>query len=227
MTVGALDPDRFAAFIRTQTRLMAPPLVPEIRLHLSDAITPLWQATEDTLAKNGIAPPYWAFPWVGGLALSRHVLDHGASLSGKRVLDLASGSGIAAIAATMVGATATAADIDPLAAIAATLNADANGVAITTTTEDFLARTDVSDFPYDAVLAGDVCYEKPMAEKMMRFLQRLAADGRIVWLADPGRNYLPQQGLEEIARHLVPCTREIEDAEQKTVRIFRVLPKRL
>lgn len=225
MTVAPLDSVRLAAFIRTQTRLMAPPLVPEIRLHLSDAITPLWQATEDTLEKNGMSPPYWAFPWVGGLAMARHVLDHGTIFSGKRVLDLASGSGITAIAAAMASATATAADIDPLAAIAATLNADANGVAITTTTDDLLARTDVRDLAYDAVLAGDVCYEKPMAEKMMRFLSRLAADGRTVWLADPGRNYLPQRGLEEIARHLVPCTREIEDAEQKTVRIFRVLPE--
>lgn len=225
MTVDPLDPERVAAFIRKQTRLTAAPLVPEIRLYLSDAITPLWQATEETLEKNGIAPPYWAFPWVGGLALSRHVLDHGASLSGKRVLDLASGSGIAAIAAAMVGAASTAADIDPLASMAATLNAEANGIAIATTTEDFLARADISDLAYDAVLAGDVCYEKPMAEKMMRFLTRLAADGRIVWLADPGRNYLPQHGLEEIARHIVPCTREIEDAEQKTVRIFRVLPE--
>ena len=225
MTAIALDTDRIAAFIRHQTRLTAPPLVPEIRLHLADAITPLWQATEATLEKNGMAPPYWAFPWVGGLALTRHVLDHGSALSGKRVLDLASGSGIAAIAAAMVGAAATAADIDPLAATAAMLNAEANRVAIVTTTEDFLAQSDVSDFAYDAVLAGDVCYEKPMAEKMMRFLGMLAANGRVVWLADPGRNYLPPQGLEEIARYIVPCTHEIEDAEQKTVRIFRVLPE--
>jgi predicted nicotinamide N-methyase len=221
VTVDPLDSNRLAAFIRTQTRLMAPPLVPEIRLHLSDAITPLWQATEDTLQKNDMAPPYWAFPWVGGLALARHVLDRGASLSGKRVLDVASGSGITAIAAAMRGAAATAADIDPMAAIAATLNANANSVAIATTTEDFLARTD--DIPYDAVFAGDVCYEKPMAEKMMQFLRRIAARGPTVWLADPGRNYLPQQGLEEMARYDVPCTREIEDAERKTVRIFRVL----
>jgi predicted nicotinamide N-methyase len=223
VTGERLNHERVAAFIRTQTRLIAPPLVPEIRLHLSDAITPLWQATEDTLEKSGIAPPYWAFPWVGGLALARHVLDHGASLCGKRVLDLASGSGITAIAAAMVNAKATAADIDPLAAAAATLNAEANSVTIATTTKDFLARSEVGDLAYDAVLAGDVCYEKPMAEKIMRFLQRISTSGRTVWLADPGRNYLPQRGLEEMARYDVPCTREIEDAERKTVRIFRVL----
>lgn len=202
---------------------MTPPLVPEIKLYLADRITPLWEATEASLNEKGIAPPYWAFAWVGGQALARHILDHGASLAGKRVLDLAAGSGIAAIAAAMTGAVATAADIDPLSCAAARFNAETNGVAIDTTTEDLLAAS-AADGGWDAVTAGDVCYEKPMAEKMMRALQMHAAKGRRVWLADPGRNYLPNAGLEEIARYAVPCTRELEDAEQKTVRIFRVRP---
>jgi predicted nicotinamide N-methyase len=189
-------------------------------------MTPLWEATEATLARSGMPPPYWAFAWVGGQALARHVLDHGrAALSGARVLDLAAGSGLVAIAAALIGAEATAADIDPFAAVAAEANAQANGVRIATLTEDILAeRLDVAALPWDAVLAGDVCYEKPMAERMMRLLRALAAAGRTVWLADPGRSYLPREGLAEIGRYVVPCTRELEDAEEKTVRIFRVLP---
>jgi predicted nicotinamide N-methyase len=153
--------------------------------------------------------------------MARHVLDHGAFLAGKRVLDLAAGSGIAAIAAAMKGAEAIAADIDALACAVAALNATANNVTIATTDADLLAPN-AADGGWDVILAGDVCYEKPMAERMMKVLQGHAAQGRTVWLADPGRNYLPKGGLEEIATYLVPCTRELEDAEQKTVRIFRV-----
>jgi predicted nicotinamide N-methyase len=222
--VTVREAERIASFIRAQTRLTRPPLVPEIRLHLTDAMTPLWEATEATLDRSGVPPPYWAFAWVGGQALARHVLDHGrAALSGARVLDLAAGSGVVAIAAALVGAEATAADIDPFAAAAAEINAQANGVRVTAVTRDILAG-DGDALPWDAVLAGDVCYEKPMAERMMRLLRALAAAGRTVWLADPGRSYLPPDGLAEIARYVVPCTRELEDAEEKTVRIFRVLP---
>jgi predicted nicotinamide N-methyase len=225
VTSATLDSGRIAAFIRSETRLIAPPLVPEIRLHLTDAMTPLWEATEVTLQLNGVPPPYWAFAWVGGQALARYVLDHGrAALAGKRVLDLAAGSGIGAIAAALVGADACAADIDRFACIAADINAEANGVRIATSTDDILASTDASAFAWDAVLAGDVCYEKPMAERMMALLHAVAATGRTVWLADPGRNYLPRGGLDEIARYTVPCSRELEDTEEKTVRIFRVLP---
>ncbi|MGE5539858.1 MAG: class I SAM-dependent methyltransferase [Gemmatimonas sp.] len=202
---------------------MAPPLVPEIRLHLATAVTPLWEATEATLEREGVPPPYWAFAWVGGQALARYVLDHGAALSGRRVLDLAAGCGIAAIAAAMHGAQADAADIDAFARAAARVNAEANGVSIGEVADDLLAAPP-SSLQWDAILAGDVCYEKPMTERMMRLLRRAAGEGRTVWLADPGRSYLPKDGLEELARYVVPCTRDLEDADQKTVRIFRVVP---
>ncbi|HET9149085.1 MAG TPA: 50S ribosomal protein L11 methyltransferase [Alphaproteobacteria bacterium] len=219
---GTAAESPYAAFIRRETRLSAPPLVPEIRLHLADAITPIWSASEATLEANGVPPPYWAFAWVGGQALARHVLDHGsAAMSEKRVLDLACGCGIAAIAAAMRGAAVTAADIDPFALAAVRLNAEANGVALAMSGEDFLANPH-APCPWDIVLAGDVCYERAMAARMMDFLRAAAARGLTVWLADPGRNYLPKDGLVEIARYLVPCTREIEDAEEKTVRIFEV-----
>jgi len=221
----AADSERIAAFVQSETRLAAPPLVPEIYLHLTDAITPLWEATEATLDRKGVPPPYWAFAWVGGQALARFVLDHGrTALAGKRVLDLAAGSGIVAIASAMIGADACAADIDRFACVAAALNAKANRVCIATSTDDFLAGSETTTVPWDAVLAGDVCYERPMAERMMRRLRGLAATGRTVWLADPGRSYLPRTGLDEIARYRVPCSRELEDAAEKTVRIFRVLP---
>lgn len=216
--------DGFAAFIRRETRLAAPPLVPEIRLHLADAITPIWSASEETLRAKGVPPPYWAFAWVGGQALARHVLDHGAPfLRGRRVLDLAAGCGIAGIAAAMGGAAVTVVDIDPFALTAARLNAEANGVALSASNTDLLSHPPAA-LPWDVVLAGDVCYERPMAERMVMFLRTAAAQGRTVWLADPGRSYLPKDGLAEIARYRVPCTRELEDAEEKTVRIFRVAP---
>lgn len=212
----------YAAFIRRETRLLAPPLVPEIRLHLADAITPIWSASEATLEANGVPPPYWAFAWVGGQALARHVLDGGgAAMGGKRVLDLACGCGIAAIAAAIRGAVVTAADIDPFALAAVRLNAEANGVALATSCEDLLANPH-APCPWDIVLAGDVCYERAMAARVMDFLRTAAARGLTVWLADPGRNYLPKDGLLEIACYAVPCTREIEDTEEKTVRVFEV-----
>jgi predicted nicotinamide N-methyase len=223
--VTAAEAERIAAFIRAQTRLVRPPLVPEIGLHLTDAMTPLWEATEAILHRGAVPPPYWAFAWVGGQALARHVLDHGRGpLNGARVLDLASGCGIAAIATVMIGATATATDIDPYAAVAAEINAAANGVRIATSTADLLASGDAAALSYEAVLAGDVCYERPMAERMMALLRACASRGLTVWLADPGRSYLPKDGLEELAHYGVPCTRELEDGEEKTVRIFRVRP---
>jgi predicted nicotinamide N-methyase len=219
--VTPLDAPSVAEFIRRRTVLVAPPLVPEIRLHLATEVTPLWEATEATLATNGMPPPYWAFAWVGGQAMARYVLDHGAALSGRRVLDLAAGCGVAGIAAAMRGATAEVADIDSFALEAARLNAAANGVSVTPIIDDLLAAPS-APLAWDMILAGDVCYERPMTERMMRLLRAAAADGRTVWLADPGRSYLPKDGLEEIARYVVPCTRDIEDADEKTVRIFRV-----
>jgi predicted nicotinamide N-methyase len=216
-----LDAALLTDFIRSETRLVPSPLVPEIPLHLATEVTPLWEATEATLATEGIPPPYWAFAWVGGQAMARYVLDHGEAVTGRSVLDLAAGCGIAGIAAALRGATVDIADIDAFALAAAQLNADANGVALTPIVDDLLAAPP-SVARWDMILAGDVCYEKPMTERMMRLLRAAAAEGRTVWLADPGRSYLPKDGLEELARYVVPCTRDLEDADEKTVRIFQV-----
>ena len=210
------DPKRFLA---ANTRLSAHPLVPEVALHLADELTPLWQATEAWLAREGVSPPYWAFAWPGSAALARWLLDDPAPVRGRRVLDFASGCGLAAIAAAKAGATSVlAADIDPLAEAAALLNAAANGAALAATTRDVLGEAG----PWDVILAGDVCYEAPMAARVFAWLRAEAARGVAVFLADPGRAYLPREGVSPVARFRVPTTRELEDREEREVAVLRV-----
>ncbi len=204
-----------AAFIRAHTALAAPALVPELRLWTATEITPLWQATEAWLAARNLAPPFWAFPWPGGQALARHVLDHPDLVAGRRVLDFAAGGGIAAIACARAGAAfVEAAEIDPLAASAIALNAAANGVSVRTLTGDVVG----SPCRWDLILCGDVCYEAPMTAHILPWLRGLAcvAEGL---RADPGRAYLPA-GLAAVARYAVPTTRELEDRDSRDVGLF-------
>ena len=213
-----MDP---AAFVRANTAIGRPPLVPEIRLHLATEVTPIWQATEESLARFGTPPPFWAFAWAGGQALARYILDHPETVAGKDVLDVASGSGMVAIAAAKAGAArVTAADIDPYAAEAIALNAALNGVTIGIETRDLLDRGPAG---WAVVTAGDVCYEEPMASRMLALLRRIAARGRLALLGDPGRAYLPREGLVELARYTVPVSRELEDREAKEGVVFEVL----
>ena len=147
-------------FVLANTAIAAAPLVPEIRLHLATEVTPLWQATETELAQSGLEPPFWAFAWPGGQALARYVLDRPQLVRNKRVLDIAAGSGLAAIAAAKAGAAQVVAnEIDDFAAVALALNAALNGVAVEVSRHDLLGGA--AD-PFDVVLAGDVCYERPM-----------------------------------------------------------------
>lgn len=210
------------AFIHAQTIVAAPPLVPEIRLHLATEITPIWQATEATLAASNLPPPYWAFAWPGGQAIARHLLDHPELVRGRRVLDFASGSGLVAIAAAMGGAArAVANDIDAVASTAVALNAALNGVAVETDDRDLLEDADIG---FDLVLCGDVCYERPMAERVTGWIRRLAARGVEVLLADPGRAYLPTAGLVEIARYGVATSLELEDRKLRETVLYRLEP---
>lgn len=209
------------AFIRTQTALTAPPLVPEIRLHLASEVTPLWRATEATLAARDVPPPYWAFAWPGGQALARYVLDNPERVAGRRVLDFAAGSGLAGIAAARGGAEAvTAADVDAHAAAAIALNAAANGVTIDILHDDPIDRPSA----WDVVLAGDICYEQPMAERATNWLRRLAAAGTEVLLGDPGRSYRPADGLVELARYRVPTSLDLETRTECETVVWRLLP---
>jgi predicted nicotinamide N-methyase len=210
-----------AAFIRANTRLMRVPHAPEIRLHLADEATELWQKTEEELGAIGLPPPFWAFAWAGGQALARYLLDHQGLLQGRRVLDFAAGSGLVAIAAASAGAAAVeASDIEPFAIAAMTLNAAANGVAIAPRQADHVG----TDEGWDAVLAGDIHYEKDTAERVTAWLAGLHARGALVLVGDPGRSYLPKDRLEALATYEVPVTRSLEDAEVKRTSVWRFRP---
>jgi predicted nicotinamide N-methyase len=209
------------AFIREQAALTAPPLVPEIRLYLASAVTPLWRATEATLAAREVPPPYWAFAWPGGQALARYVLDNPAMVRGRRVLDFAAGSALVGVAAARAGAAATtAADIDRIAAAAIALNAAVNGVIIDILHDDPIDRPSA----WDVVLAGDVCYEQPMAGRATAWLRGLAAGGTEVLLGDPGRSYRPTDGLVELARYRVPTSLDLETRTECETVVWRLLP---
>lgn len=218
-----------AAFIRAHTVLRSVPHAPELRLHVANEATELWSRTEEELDEIGLPPPFWAFAWAGGQALARYLLDNPETVAGRRVLDLASGSGLVAIAAMRAGAASAGAnEIDPFALAAIALNAAANGVAVDVVPGD-LVGADPGTSPafweaYDCVLAGDVCYEKGMAARMMAHLRAAALSGRTVLLGDPGRAYLPGTGLIQLADYAVPVTRALEDSEVKRTRVWRVEP---
>ena len=208
-----------AAFVRAQTRLLPVPLCPEIRLCLAEESIPLWTKTEEELERDGLPPPFWAFAWAGGQALARHVLDHPDLVRGKRVLDFASGSGLVAIAAAMAGArSVVAVDIDPFAAAAIAINAEANGVSVSVVTDDPIGTSPA----VDVVLAGDIAYERDLAARVFDWLAELGAAGRDVLVGDPGRAYLPLERLELLARHEVPVSRDLEDAEIKRSAAWRL-----
>ena len=208
-------------FVAAHTTVARAPLVPEIALHLASEITPIWQATEEWLKERNIEPPFWAFAWPGGQATARLLLDEPARVSGKRVLDFAAGCGIAAIAAAKASAAIVeAAEIDPLALAAVRINAALNGVEVATPEGDIVG----APCRWDVILAGDVCYEAPMTAHILPWLRGLAAAGAEVLLADPGRAYLPREGLEPISRHAVPTTLELEDRTLREVTLFRLLP---
>lgn len=210
-------------FVRRNTEISRPPLVPEIALHLATAMTPIWQATEESLARGAVPPPFWAFAWAGGQALARFLLDNPEFVRGREVLDIGSGSGIVAIAAAKAGAArVVAADIDPFAAAAIALNAALNGVTVTVETRDLLDRAAAG---WGVALAGDICYEEPMSSRAMTLLRRIAARGRTALLGDPGRSYLPRSGLVELARYEVPTSRELEDREAREGVVWQVLPE--
>jgi len=208
-------------FILDNTRPQRPPHTPELTLHLADEITPIWKMTEEALAEIGLPPPFWAFAWAGGQALARYVLDSPQVVAGKAVVDFASGSGLVAIAAARAGAARVlAADIDPFCGAALALNASANGVAAEFTDADLLDAAPPGWA--DVILAGDICYEKPLAERVMAWLRTARAAGAEVMIGDPGRSYFPRTGLVKLAEYQVPTTRELEDMEVKRTAVWRL-----
>jgi len=202
-----------AAFVAANTRLQPVPHAPEISLHLADEVTPIWRLTEEELGELGLPPPFWAFAWAGGQALARYLLDHPHEVAGRRVLDFAAGSGLVGIAAMKAGAASVlCADIDPFCAAAVAANAAVNAVALDFTADDLL---DAPPPDVDVICAGDVCYEKPMTDRVLVWLARAKANGARVLIGDPGRTYFPREGLAFLAEYRVPTTRELEDQEVK------------
>lgn len=208
----------WAAFIRDNTEALAPPLVPELRLHLAAESLTIWQLTEDELAERNVPPPYWAFAWAGGQALARFVLDNPARVAGRDVLDLGSGSGLTAIAARRAGARrVVAADIDPISCTAARLNAGLNGTEIEIIAEDLLAAHSATALVPEpgVVLVGDLFYERELAVRVLGFIERRQAAGACVLAGDPQRSYFPRERFELVAEYSVPVSRELEDNEIK------------
>jgi predicted nicotinamide N-methyase len=207
------------SFILENTALLSPPLVPEVRLHLAHEAVPLWEKTEEELGEIGLPPPFWAFAWAGGQALARYVLDNPGLVAGHSVLDFASGSGLVGIAALKAGATRTeASEADAFALAAIWLNAEANRVNLEAIGVDLIGR----DGGWDLVLVGDCFYEKPLADRLLPWLEMLARRGAVVLVGDPGRSYFPKTGLTRLAAYEVPVTRALEDAEIKRTSVWFV-----
>ncbi len=207
-----------AAFIRENTRLQPVPHAPEISLWLADEITPIWRLTEEELGEMGVPPPFWAFAWAGGQALSRYVLDHPHEVAGKRVLDFAAGSGLVGVAAMKAGAASVlCADIDPFCQAAVAANGAANAVTLAFTDQNLL---DAPPPDVDVICAGDICYEKPMTQAVLAWLAQARAQGVRVLIGDPGRTYFPRTGLDFLAEYRVPTTRELEDQEIKRASVW-------
>ena len=220
MSAPAAQLDR-RGFILEHTRILPVPHAPEISVHVAEEATELWQKTEDELATIGLPPPFWAFAWAGGQALARYLLDAPETVRGLRVLDFASGSGLVAIAAAKAGAASVeACDIDAFAAEAIALNAAANGVRVTVRLEDLVGQ----DEGWDIVCAGDVCYERGMADRVIAWLSELSSRGTQVLIGDPGRSYLPKDQLDRLASYQVPVTRSLEDAEIKQSYVWQLKP---
>lgn len=225
MMTTAPPPDR-SAFIRAHTRLVAPPLVPEVRLHLADRTTRIWAATEAELAATNTDPPFWAFAWAGGQAVARHILDHEDS-TGLRIADFGVGGGLTSIAAIKRGASGvTGYDIDPLCAVAVALNAEANGVSpgrITVRIEDLLAPSaSLEALDFDVLIAADVFYERAPAAHALAFLERHAKAGIRVLAGDPERQYFPRDRFRRLATYDVPVDPDLEGVSHRATSVWEL-----
>jgi predicted nicotinamide N-methyase len=206
-------------FIQTHTRLAPVPFVPEIALHQADEPIELWEKTEQAGVEQ--PPPFWAFAWAGGQALARHLLDQPELVLDRAVLDLATGSGLVAVAAALAGAASvTANDIDPYSLAAAEANALANNVRIETVEADILD----SDPAASVILAGDVFYSREMAGRVLPFLRRAAGRGCLVLVGDPGRAYLPVDGMIKQATYAVPVIESLESVKVRETTVWQVTP---
>ena len=206
------------AFVLRHTLLRPVPGLEEIRLHLADDVLQLWHAVQVETDDRDAALPYWAFAWAGGLAIGCYLREHPEAVAGRRAFDLASGSGLCAIAALQAGASqVTSADIDGFAAAAIELNARANSRRVAVVQRDVL---DDEPPEVDVILAGDCWYDARLADRVLPWLHRAGARGIDVLVGDPGRRYLPTAELVELASYDVRTTTELEDLERKQGRVY-------
>jgi predicted nicotinamide N-methyase len=219
---GIVQPQPSAVeIIRESTRLCPVALVPEILLYQAGEPVSLWQQVEQATGQDGLAPPFWAFAWAGGQALARYLLDHAETVTGRQVIDVASGSGLVAIAAAKAGATAvTAYDIDPLAAAAIAINATANGVTVHARCIDVLDSAAVPGPDVGLMLVADAFYERDLADRVIRFLDRGRGRGVGFLAGDFGRAYLPRYRLRPLAAYDVPDLGALEDRDVKRTTIW-------
>jgi predicted nicotinamide N-methyase len=211
------SPDEIRAFIVANTAPLPVLHCPDIKLHLAHEAVDLWQLTEAELEAKGLPLPFWAFAWAGGQGLARYVLDNPEIVAGKTILDMASGSGLVGIAAKIAGAAhVLCADIDPMSAHAITLNAALNQVEVEFVLTDLIGKP----LDHDVILVGDLFYERDIAAPLLAWLQNLHQGGSLVLIGDPGRTYLPKDGLIALADYQVPVSRALEDADVKRTRVW-------
>lgn len=210
------------AFIEENTMVARLAACPEIRLHLGDSMAGLWDRAHEVLGSAATRPPFWSLAWIGGQALARYVLDRPEAAAGRRVLDFGSGSGLCAIAAAKAGAAfVSASEIDRIGRTAIAMNAALNGIRVAVLDADLLGRPLAG---FDVVLAGDVWYERPLAEAVTPWLRRLAAEGLEVLVGDCRRAFFPRSGIVELARYEIPTSPEVEQGNITTACVWRVEP---
>ena len=210
------------AFVLRNTQLSPVPGLEDIRLHLADEVLTVWRAVQIETGDPEAALPYWAVAWSGGLAIGHYLREHPEAVLGRRVFDLGSGSGLCAIAAMRAGAArATGADIDAFAAAAIQLNARANGCRVTVVRRDVL---DEEPPDVDVILAGDCWYEAALAARFLPWLERARERGIDVLIGDPGRRYLPADGVTELARYEARTTTDLEDLGHRQARVYALQP---
>lgn len=220
-SAGAPDPGALAALLDGYAPLSPAPLSPEIQVFHARGLVEVWSAAE-RVARRIVSPPFWAFPWPGGTALARVVLDHPEWIAGRRVLDLGTGGGVAALAAARAGAVEVVAnDQDPWALATAALAAERQGLALTPLLADLTADPRVAE-GYDVVLCGDLSYERTVAPRIRAFLEHARSHGALVLAADAGRAYFDPQGLTLLAEYTLPVSRELEGVEERTARVYRL-----
>jgi predicted nicotinamide N-methyase len=211
-----------ASFILANTKLLRPPLVPEVQLHLAEESMPIWEKSEEELGELNVPPPYWAFAWAGGQALARYILDNPEIVAGKNVLDIGTGSGLVAISAKLAGARRVIAnDIDAFAMAACGLNAEANAVELEIVGGNIMvSENPIAPNRPDVLFFGDVFYEEELARNVLSCAATLKRTGGRILVGDPSRSFFPPERFRKIVEYAVPVTRELEDYEIKNSAVW-------